>query len=94
MINLSLEKLGNLAVIWNSSHFESKRAFQKLLFPEGIYYNSEKHSYRTQKINAFVELVNSFSNFYKEKKEGEFQHFVENSPLVAREGVEPSTSGL
>ena len=91
MINQSLEKLKKLNEIWAPSDFENKRALQKLLFPEGIYYNAEMHKYRTRKVNGFIELVNSFSIFFEQKEKENSQSFFENSLSVVRKGVEPLT---
>ena len=94
LISQSLKKLQNISKIWASSDLEGKRILHKTLFPEGIFYNVQKHQYLTRGINKFLELVNSISNSCEDKKNGNSQKFLENSHPVAGSGVEPETFGL
>ena len=60
----------------------------KILFPDGIFYNAQKHQYLTRKINRFVELVASISSSYEENKNGNSQHLSENSRPVPESRLE------
>jgi site-specific DNA recombinase len=94
LISQSLQKLQNISKIWASSDLEGKRILHKTLFPEGIFYNVQKHEYLTKNKNQFLELVTSVSCFYSSNKNGNFQKSFENSHPVAGSGVEPETFGL
>lgn len=94
LLESSLKKLQNLSVLWGSSDLEGKRRIQKIVFPEGVFYDSKNREYLTRKINGFVLVTYSISNGYELNKTGNSQIFDENSQIVARMGIEPITSGL
>jgi len=52
------------------------------LFPEDIYYNAKNRWYLATKINEFVR-VSALLGFVQ-KRNGNFQYFLENSRSVAR----------
>jgi len=64
----------------------------KTLFPEGIYYDAEKHDYRTSKINELLSATICLSNNCMEKENGNFQENLENSRSVTRSRIERSES--
>ena len=86
LISLSLKELSKLSTVWASIDLEGKRILQKTLFPDGIFYNSGNHQYLTRKINRYVELVSSISEYCKGNKKGNSQIFFENSRKVAGGG--------
>ncbi len=73
---------------------EDKQNLQLTLFPDGIYYNAENHTYLTKKINSFMLLSKTISTNCEVKKIGINQKRVDLSRLVAGSGVEPETFGL
>jgi hypothetical protein len=59
---------------------------QKLLFPEGIYYNKKKEAFRTPKVNSVFQYIASGKLTSEEKEKGT-NHFLSGSSLSAeREG--------
>lgn len=94
LISQSLKKLSKLSAVWDSIDFENKRILHKTLFPEGIFYNAQKHDYLTRKVNGFVELVSSVSNSCKENKKRNSQYSIENSCPVRESRLELPTFGL
>ncbi len=55
LLESSLQKLKNgLSVLWNSCSLDDKRRIQRLLFPEGIYYDIKNHGYQIRRVNHFV----------------------------------------
>jgi site-specific DNA recombinase len=94
LISQSLKKLENISKIWGSSDFEGKRILHKTLFPEGIFYNVEKHQYLTRKVNSFIELVSSISTACNGNKKRNFQNVIENSCPVPESRLELPTFGL
>lgn len=89
LISASLEKLQNLSIQWASHDLEQKRWMHKTLFPDGVYYDVEKHEYLTTQENEFLHLTHCIAKDYTENKNRNFQDFSENSGLVAPTGIEP-----
>ena len=73
-----LKKLENLNKIWISGELEVKRAFQKTLFPEGIFYDAKNNQYLTRNINQFVELVACLSISCEDIKKEDSSNFLKN----------------
>ena len=86
LIYQSLKKLQNISKIWGSSDLEGKRIMHKTLFPDGIFYNVEKHQCLTREVNKFIELVNSVSNSCEGKKMGTFKKFLK-FPSCSEDGT-------
>ncbi|NII24010.1 hypothetical protein HB364_02885 [Pseudoflavitalea sp. X16] len=82
LITSALEKLQNLSIQWASHDLERKRWMHKTLFPDGIYYDVEKHIYLTTQENEFLRLTHCIAGGYTENKNRNFQDFSENSGLV------------
>ena len=83
-----------LNVVWDRSDLENKKIMSRTLFPEGVLYDPENHRYLTKNVNSYFGLINTLSTNYKENKKGVNQSETDLSPLVARSGFEPETSGL
>ncbi|WP_354028302.1 recombinase family protein [Chitinophaga sp. OAE865] len=94
LIPVAVAKVNKLGSAWRSNSLEEKRRIQKILFPEGIYYNVNKHQYRTSNINQFLVLIHALSVSYSANKKRDLQFNIENPYSVARSGVEPETFGL
>ncbi len=94
LVSSSLKKLQNLSKIWASSNLEYRRMFQKILFPEGILFDAQKHEYLTQNSNQFLELIKGISAAYALNKKATFPFFEEKSLSVPRSRLELPTSGL
>jgi len=94
MIDDSLAIASKLNTVCDRSDLENKKVMSRPLFPEGVLYDPENHRYLTKKINSYLGLINTFSTNYKENKKGINQSDTDLSPLVARSGFEPETSGL
>jgi site-specific DNA recombinase len=48
-----------LPQVWISSPIAVREKLQKLIFPDGIYYNKEKMAFRTEKVNSIFEAIAS-----------------------------------
>lgn len=68
-IQNSLELFSNINDVWGSSDFNEMQKLQKLLFPEGIWYDRKKDRVRTTRVNSVLELTSNISAIYKDKKE-------------------------
>jgi hypothetical protein len=60
-----------LATVWDSSSIPKKEALQRLLFPEGVYYNLENEAFRTEKTNAAFSLFASLNSITGGNKKGQ-----------------------
>ena len=84
-------KLGD---IWRNGSFDTCQKAQKLVYPDGIYWDKDLGDYRTISENKALAYMHYISeNYSKEctKKEGNPN---ELSSLVAGAGLEPATFGL
>ena len=94
LLKNALKKLENLNKIWVSGELEVKRAFQKTLFPDGIFYDAKNNQYLTRNINQFVELVSCLSSSCEDIKKEDSSNLIEKSSLVPGSRLELPTSGL
>lgn len=94
LLDKSLKTLENISKMWVSTDTMNKKEIQNILFPDGIIYDSQKREYLTKTVNEYFELAALFSRNYEEIEMGTVGNLPDNSLIVAREGIEPSTSGL
>ena len=83
-----------LGSYWREGDFEVCQKIQKLVFPEGAYWDHENRRFRTDGMNSVASYLFSLSDTYKNnnaKKEGKSDDL---SSLVAEGGLEPPTFGL
>ncbi len=92
LVSVSLQKLENLSIIWASNDLDRKRVMHKILFPDGIYYDAEKHECLTTKTNGFIMITNCLAEGYKQNGNRDYQLSLNNPGLVENTGVEPVTS--
>lgn len=59
-----------LNTVWTSGDIQLKEDLQKLIFPEGVYYDRKTQTFRTEKVNFIFELIASSSGTPPEKKKG------------------------
>ena len=75
--------------MWDSCDLAGKRAFQKLLFPEGVYYNRELDRVRTARINSFFSPIPEISKVLGGNKKGDSIISDKIPALVILPGFEP-----
>lgn len=56
-IEFATQRVTEPALTWNFSSYKEKQRMQKMIFPEGIYYNKKNDQPRTTKINPLFALV-------------------------------------
>jgi site-specific DNA recombinase len=62
----------NTATAWSSSGYKQRELIQKIIFPEGVYYDLENQSFRTTRVNlviAPIPQLYSISRGIKDKQE-------------------------
>ena len=70
LVSKGLALAENISKIWCSGDFENKQKLQYLVFPEGVYYNKEKDTLRTGKINSVFEATSILKRVSDEKEKG------------------------
>ena len=51
----------NISTLWKAGSLETKRKIQKLVFPDGIFWDKTICNYRTENRNSFFDLIDRFS---------------------------------
>jgi site-specific DNA recombinase len=90
-INNAVNICSKLNEIWGSSNFHEREKFQNLLFPEGIWYNKENHSFRTPKTNLLFSAITSLQSVSALNDKGQITNKSDLSFSVGRTGFEPAT---
>jgi site-specific DNA recombinase len=80
----------NVSQLWLSSDFSSKQKLQYLLFPEGILYNKEMDTVRTEKINSLFEEIPQLKQLLVSNKKGNLRKDCLEPDSVPRTGIEPA----
>lgn len=93
-IDFAVTMSTKLAPAWTSSDLTQKYTLQKMLFPEGIHYNRQNHTYRTTRVNSVFEVIACVSKELGQKKSGQRKKNFQLSASVAGTGLEPMTFGL
>ena len=65
MIIATASKIGTL---WKNADLERKKKIQKLVFPEGIFWDKKKRAFLTKKRNATFDILDGISESYRNKK--------------------------
>ena len=63
--------------------------FQKMIFPDGLTYDRQNSTYRTGRVNTLIAQIASLARVSSENETENPQQNDENSPRVARRGIEP-----
>lgn len=71
-----IEMCCKLGVLWQESSLDICQKLQNIIFPEGIFWNKENSTYRTEKTNKAIELMARISTIYKQKNEGDIPSLV------------------
>ena len=59
----------NISDLWKNGSLETKQEIQKLVFPEGIFWDKEICGYRTENRNEFFDIMSRYSATYTKEKE-------------------------
>ncbi len=94
VIENSLKKASNINRIWASSDTENKKNLCRILFPGGVYYNAENHTYLTREVNKYFALITTLSNDYGENKKETSSKISKKSLPVPESRLELPTFGL
>ena len=88
LIKESVKLSGNILKMWMSGNYYQKRRLQNLIFPEGVWFDSENNNYRTLKTNNIFKLIAHFSKGARAKKKEDSPNSDGESPSVPRRRLE------
>jgi site-specific DNA recombinase len=92
VIDFAVKICRNPFLLWDSSDLNSKRLFQNLLFPEGIYYNRELDIVRTPRINSFFSPIPELARVLDGQKKRDSIKIDKIPAWVAPPGIEPGST--
>lgn len=92
VIKKSLTIAQNLSKQWVSSNYAEKMQLQKLVFPEGIFYNPENNAVRTRRVNTVFALIAHISKGSGGNKKNNPPQSDGLFPFVGVRGFEPPTT--
>jgi DNA invertase Pin-like site-specific DNA recombinase len=81
VIDFATNICSNLLKMWEKGDLHTKRAFQEMLFPEGIIYNRKHDRVRTPRINTFFSPIPELARLLKGNKKGD-STFLSEIPHV------------
>ena len=93
-IRIALQISAKIKNLWASANYSIKEKLQKLVFPEGIYYNRQNDVVRTTNVNPIFELIAQLTGSFDKTKTGQTQCILDLSRLAGRTGLEPATSAV
>jgi len=85
----AIEDALKLPLLWESGDLEEKRRIQKIVFPDGIIYDHQKHHYRTNRVNTLFSAIPLLQEGLRGKKNGTDSKNKNLSRLVLEMGLEP-----
>ncbi len=91
-LNFVTKTSPNLLNMWMSLDIDSKKVFQNLLFPEGIYYNHKNNQVRTPRVNSFFSLIPELARLTEGHKKRDFIKTDKTPSWVTPTGFEPISS--
>ena len=77
--------------IWEIASLSHKRSLQKLLFPEGIFYDKKTDDIKPASRNEFLFVRYLNTGDYGDKENGQILNFEDLSALAPPRGLEPRT---
>ena len=93
-IESSISIASQLGYYWLKQDFQLCQKIQKLTFPEGIQWDGEKKSFRTDNCNEYLAKIALLHTSAAGLAQKERDKSCDLSHLVAEGGLEPPTSGL
>ena len=93
-VSNSMAIASKLGYYWNKMDYKLCQKIQKLAFPEGIYWDGEKKTLRTDGENIFLSEIARLQSINSDEDNKKQDTPNDVSCLVAGGGFEPPTSGL
>ena len=83
-----------LAPAWAFGDYNEKQLIQKMVFPEGFYYNRKIDQCRTPRINSVFSYIAELARVSPNEKPGNLTINKSSAGLVVWAGIEPATHGF
>jgi site-specific DNA recombinase len=93
-IDVAFEMACNLHRMWDILTFKDRVIMQKVVFPEGIWYDKKINRCRTKEVNFVIRYFSQLSKDAAEIKSGDSNMIFEIPALVGTTGFEPVTPCL
>ena len=93
-IDTSISIASQLGYYWLKQDFQLCQKIQKMTFPDGIKWDGEKKSFRTENCNEYLAKIGFLSMSVGDLVNKKRDKSCDLSRLVAEGGLEPPTSGL
>ncbi len=90
-VNYTVNLSSNLLTMWRKSDYLKKQNLQKLVFPDGIWYNRELDTVRTQRVNSFFSVIPTLSSSCSDEKQKGKHNDCTSPRLVELVGFEPTS---
>ena len=78
--------------LWASSNAKAKENLQKLLFPDGVYYDKQNGKFRTEKVNLVFREIAALTGISEDNKNKQGGVYSTLSMLVGMARFELATS--
>ncbi len=69
IIPVIIATASKIGTLWKNADLERKKKIQKLVFPEGIFWDKKKRAFLTKKRNATFDILDGISESYRNKKD-------------------------
>ncbi len=92
LVEKSINLSQNISQYWVSASFYQKQQLQKAIFPDKIYYQKKKGTYRTTKVNIILLEITRLARVLEDSKQKSPSKKSRDSHWVDLVGIEP-TSG-
>lgn len=89
-IDIAVDAAENMSKTWVSGDLEEKRRIQRFVFPEGIVYNHEEHTYRTETLSSVFFAIPRIQRDLEQNKNGKNPIPLDFSRFVPKAGIEPA----
>jgi DNA invertase Pin-like site-specific DNA recombinase len=90
-IENAIKLSSKLNTAWDLADYTNKQKLQYLLFPEGMFYNKENNTCRTQRVNSIFSAIAELSRVSKEYKKDNLGRISRLSRCVVPPGIEPGS---
>ncbi len=90
-VDVAFEMACNLHKMWDILTFKDRVIMQKVVFPEGIWYDKKINRCRTKEVNFVIRYFSQLSKDIAEIKSGDSNFIFEIPALVGTTGFEPVT---